>query len=51
MPCLPFFSHSSQALPLFYQSLGGIIAGFGVHAYVLGLEALLRVLAETGANR
>ncbi|WP_119418643.1 type II 3-dehydroquinate dehydratase [Desertibaculum subflavum] len=33
------------------EAAHGTIAGFGIHSYLLGLDALLRLLAEKGANR
>jgi 3-dehydroquinate dehydratase-2 len=33
------------------EAAHGVIAGFGINSYLLGLDALLRLLAERGANR
>jgi len=32
------------------EAAHGLISGFGIHAYVLGLDALLRLLADRPAN-
>ena len=33
------------------EAAHGVIAGFGINSYLLGLDALLRLLADRGANR
>lgn len=33
------------------EAAHGVIAGFGINSYLLGLDALLRLLADRGVNR